>query len=130
MDDARSADEDAVLSPAVTRRVDRLWAGEEDRRRVCEALATYGREDYEREQERVRLAILKLCEGTVDQLLTLVSTAKRDYRDVLLWAEYPEQGRADWSRRMELTQAEKHRLAEIRRRDRRQYEEWLRETEG
>jgi hypothetical protein len=129
MDDARSADETGGLSPAVARRVERLWVGEEDRRRVREALATYGREDYEREQERVRLAILKVGEGTVEQVLTLVSTAKRDYRDVLLWAEYPEQGRADWSRRMELTQAEKDRLAEIRRRDRQQYEEWLKQSE-
>jgi hypothetical protein len=129
VDDARSADENAGLSPAVVRRVERLWVGEEDRRRVCEALATYGREDYEREADRVRLAILKVGEGTVEQVLTLVSTAKQDFRDVLMWAEYPEQGRADWSRRMELTQAEKDRLAEIRLRDRQQYEKWLKESE-
>ena len=52
-------------------------------------LDLYGRESYEQEQIRVRLAILKLSEGNLDNLRLLVESAKRDYRDVLAWAEYP-----------------------------------------
>jgi hypothetical protein len=126
VDDARSDDADDGLSPAVARRVARMWPVEEDRRRVRAALATYGTESHEGEQERVRLAILKLAEGDAAQLPALVATAKRDYRDVLMWAEYPEQGRATWAWRANLTQADQDRLRELRRRDREQYEAWLR----
>ena len=33
--------------------------------------------------------MLKLSEGNLERLRTLVADAKRDYRDVLAWAEYP-----------------------------------------
>ena len=63
--------------------------------RVLELLDTYGVESYEREQERVQLAILKLSEGNEEKLREFVAVAKRDYRDVLFWAEYPEESRLD-----------------------------------
>src|SRR5438045_5438838 len=63
--------------------------------RVLELLDTYGVESYERERERVQLAILKLSDGNKDKLREFVAVAKRDYRDVLLWAEYPEEARLD-----------------------------------
>jgi hypothetical protein len=44
---------------------------------------------------RVQLAIVKLCdEGKgLSDLAHYVSTAKTDYRDVLAWAEFPNEGR-------------------------------------
>src|SRR5437867_9596757 len=63
--------------------------------RVLELLDTYGVESYERERERVQLAILKLSEGNEEKLREFVAVAKRDYRDVLFWAEYPEESRLD-----------------------------------
>ena len=63
--------------------------------RVLELLDTYGVESYERERERVQLAILKLSEGNEEKVREFVAVAKRDYRDVLFWAEYPEESRLD-----------------------------------
>ncbi|MAT97502.1 MAG: hypothetical protein CL608_10205 [Anaerolineaceae bacterium] len=40
---------------------------------------------------RVQLAILKLSKGNVDRLREYVEVARTDYRDVLFWAETPEQ---------------------------------------
>src|ERR1700675_2853924 len=63
------------------------------RARVIEFLDSYGAESYER--ERVQLAILKLSEGSEEKLRDFVAVAKRDYRDVLFWAENPEEARLD-----------------------------------
>jgi hypothetical protein len=63
--------------------------------RVLELLDSYGGESYERERERVQLAILKLSEGNEEKLREFVAVAKRDYRDVLFWAENPEEARLD-----------------------------------
>ena len=68
---------------------------ESDWARVLEVLDRYGVESYERERERVQLAILKLSEGNEEKLREFVAVAKRDYRDVLFWAEYPEESRLD-----------------------------------
>src|ERR1700756_3483087 len=63
--------------------------------RVLELLDNYGVEAYERERERVQLAVLKLSEGNEEKLREFVAVAKRDYRDVLFWAENPEQAKLD-----------------------------------
>jgi hypothetical protein len=63
--------------------------------RVLELLDSFGIESHERERERVQLAILKLSEGNEEKLREFVAVAKRDYRDVLFWAENPEEARWD-----------------------------------
>ena len=63
--------------------------------RVIELLDSYGVESYERERERVQLAILKLSDGKEDKLREFVAVAKRDYRDVLFWADNPEEAKLD-----------------------------------
>jgi|SRR5207249_9860493 len=63
--------------------------------RVLELLDGYGFESYERERERVQLAILKLSEGNEDKLREFIAVAKRDYRDVLFWAENPAEAKLD-----------------------------------
>ncbi|HWY52438.1 MAG TPA: hypothetical protein VNW72_13235 [Chthoniobacterales bacterium] len=69
--------------------------------RVLALLDAYGVESYEHERERVQLAILKLSEGNEEKLREFVAVAKRDYRDVLFWAEYPEESRLDTSEKKE-----------------------------
>ena len=61
----------------------------EDLADVMALLDLYGVQSYERERERVQLAILKLSEGNTDKLLHYLDVAKKDYRDVLYWTEYP-----------------------------------------
>jgi len=53
--------------------------------RVLELLDSYGVEPYERERERVQVAILKLSAGSEAKVREYVAVAKRDYRDVLFW---------------------------------------------
>ncbi len=54
---------------------------------ILAVLDLYGTESYERERERVQLAIVELSGGSKDKLLELVQTAKTDYRDVLAWQQ-------------------------------------------
>jgi hypothetical protein len=38
--------------------------------------------------ERVRFAVLKISSGNEDKLLEVISLARRDWRDVLVWAGF------------------------------------------
>jgi hypothetical protein len=53
-------------------------------------LAEYGTEIWHKEKERVRLAALKLANGSMEELRRAIDRAKLDYRDVLAPAEYPK----------------------------------------
>ena len=73
-----------------------------DRLEAVRLLARY----QGRERPRVQLAILALAEGDMDDVRKLVQVAREDYRDVLYWAEYPEESdtgvsRQDMARRYE-----------------------------
>jgi hypothetical protein len=84
-------------------------------------LSEYGREEYEREASRVRLAVLKLSGPSLEKVEGYVGIAKVDYRDVLALAEYPGQLRAQtWKMNPE----EKK---ELEAKDRVQFEAWLRD---
>ena len=63
--------------------------------RVLRLLDAYGVAPHEPEVARVRLAILALSEGDEVKVREYVAVAKRDYRDVLFWAEYPDQAKLD-----------------------------------
>jgi predicted ester cyclase len=69
--------------------------GEGERAEVEALLSTYGAEAYQGESDRVHLDVLKLAKGDVAKVREFVACAKRDYRDVILWAEYPDQARLD-----------------------------------
>lgn len=45
-----------------------------------------------------------------DRVAELVGAAKRDYRDVLMWAEYPGESQALWALRSDLSKEERLRL--------------------
>jgi len=72
--------------------VDRVIARDvppEARSAVRELLARYGDDPWEREPARVRLAILKLAGGDLARMTEYLELACRDFRDVLIAAEYP-----------------------------------------
>src|SRR5262249_17352852 len=124
----RSAQREEVtdgLDAHLSRKLIALWPDAATRARAVAALKQYGIEPHQREAARVRLAILKLSDGDEPRLADLVSHAKGDYRDVLLWAEYPAEANETWSLRPNLTAEERARLDNIRRADRQQYLAWL-----
>lgn len=82
-------------------------------------LEQYGLLPHEPEQTRVRVAALKLSQGDLGRLREAVEHARRDYRDVLAWAEYPEElRRPTWRLSAEEVNG-------IRARDLIQYRDWL-----
>jgi hypothetical protein len=85
---------------------------------VLRLLDEYGTEDYHREKERVQLAVLKLASGSQGNLRGSIEDAKRDYRDVLSAAEYPDY---PWDP-SKLTEKEQKRIIDA---DWKQYDDWL-----
>jgi len=71
----------------------------------------------------VQLAILKLSGGERERLPDLVKMAKLDWRDVLAYAEYPEEMKTG---PIEMRSLSSSATRTIRRRDKRQYQKWLR----
>ncbi len=92
---------------------------------ILALLDTYGTETYERERERVQLAVLKLSKGDIDRLHKFVTVAKRDYRDALAWAEYPSAMRI----RPRESDGQTHEGQETQHSDLYQYLSWLQETD-
>ena len=93
---------------------------DEDPENVMALLDLYGIESYEQERERVQIAIIKLSQGDLDNLRENVKAAKNDFRDVLAYAEYPEEMKKEtWK----MTDQEE--TSRIRERDRKQYLDWL-----
>ena len=91
------------------------------RKRVEGELQRYGLEEYERETPRVRLAILKVAGTGIEQIREWTDIAKRDYRDVLAAAEYPNQlTTTTWS----LPSSE---CSAIEAKDAEQYRNWIEE---
>jgi len=91
---------------------------------ILEILEFYGTDGGEKETERVRLAVLKLCGGDLNELLEMIEAAKEDYRDILAWAESPNQLRTSPA---ELAALPPEASNEVRESDRRQYLAWLRD---
>src|SRR5688572_4251568 len=103
-----------TLEPEVERKLAMTWPSAPDRANVRVTLLTYGSVTSEREVERVRLAILKLSDGALDELRAMTAVAKTDYRDVLMWAEYPETSKATWTVRSDLSETERRERAAMR----------------
>lgn len=107
----------------VLRKIKRMWPNA-DPQEILDLLNAYGTESYETGRIRVQLAILKLSEGDRERLPALVKMAKVDFRDVLAYAEYPEEMRTDPTKMRDISEEE---AQSIRQRDREQYEAWLEE---
>ncbi len=85
-------------------------------------LEEYGSETWHRESWRVKVAVLKLANGNLHALRIAMDVAKRDFRDVLIAAEYPEYGRQTSLSSQTLEGTEKEQVIE---RDWEQYKAWL-----
>ena len=79
----------ARIVPAVRRAVAAGFS-EADRSAALDALRRY----CGPETPRVHRAVLALSEGKLARLDAMVGAANTDYRDVLYWAEYPEDSAA------------------------------------
>ena len=92
----------------------------EDLGKIMDILDLYGKESHVRELERVQIAILKLSGGDLENLRAYVETAKSDFRDVLAYAEFPEEmSKYNWK------MSDKEEVKRIRERDCQQYIDWL-----
>ena len=107
----------------VLMKIQRYWP-EIDPGEILNLIDQYGTEEHEKEIKRVQLAILKLSGGERSHLPKLVDIAKTDYRDVLAYAEYPEEIRASIEEMRKMSIDE---VAAMRHRDRQQYLNWLEE---
>lgn len=70
---------------------------------------------------RVQLAVLKLAEGNIEKVRSNIESAKRDFRDVIACAEYPEYF-ATIDPGQEYSVEKKNRIIES---DWKQYIDWL-----
>ena len=74
------------------------------------------------ELERVRLAVIKVAAGDLEELRRQVNVAQSDWRDVINDAEYPEASAMSLTDYANLDENDKH---DITTRDRQQYISWL-----
>lgn len=74
------------------------------------------------ELERVRLAVIKVAAGDLEELRRQVNVAQIDWRDVINDAEYPEASSMSLTDYANLDEKDKH---DITTRDRQQYISWL-----
>lgn len=105
----------------VLEKVIHYWP-DQDPQIIMNILDEFGVESYEREGTRVQLAIVKLSEGDIEKLKEKIILAKTDYRDVLAYAEYPEEMKISYKEMRDIP-AEKAKA--VRERDREQYLKWL-----
>lgn len=93
-----------------------------DPKEILSCLEDYGAESRETEKYRVYLAILKLCEEEkLSDPSPYVKAAKQDFRDVLAWAEYPNQMKHGPARDPEQS-------ARLIKQDQEQLQAWLSKT--
>jgi len=62
---------------------------------ILAILDEYGVESYQRERDRVHLAVVNLSQGDPVKLRYFVDVAKQDYRDVLFWSDCPDEAKFD-----------------------------------
>ena len=100
-----------------------MYPDGEERARVMHELAAYGVKSHHREQDRVRLGILRLTWQHRDRLQAYVHLACRDFRDLLCAAEYPLTA-SRWG----LRRKDPNRYARLAAREQRDYDQWLTEV--
>lgn len=106
------------MDSRIDAKVSKLWPAQVDE--AFAALSGYSGP----EANRVRLAALRLCDGTLDSLRRCIEASNTDYRDVLAWAEYPREmkaGAAPWP----LTPEQQRTRQQIREADQQEYAAWL-----
>lgn len=103
---------------SVRRKIAKIYP-QRNQQEILASLEEYGQETYETGKVRVYLAILKLCEEeNLPDPSHYVKMAKQDFRDVLAWAEYPNQMRNGPTK-------DPLKTAELQKLDEEQYRAWL-----
>tara|TARA_B110001450_G_C17340266_1_gene367189 strand:- start:207 stop:566 length:360 start_codon:yes stop_codon:yes gene_type:complete len=97
-----------------------MFPKNEERELIIKKLEDYGKEDWQIEPERVRLAILKLSYDNPGKFNDMVECACGDYRDVLYFAETPLSGE-DW----DLPEDDPKKYQELMKTDKRNYLSWI-----
>jgi len=88
------------LSRAVLDRIQGAFP--ENQWKEAEAIISqYGESSSPQGQERVQLCALQLSEGNISKLQEMIEYAKRDYRDIIFWAENPSESRLDTPEKIE-----------------------------
>jgi len=75
------------MSEDVLRRAVEHYFAPGRQQRALAVLAGYGEQPHDRELARVRFDLVALSRGDLAELERLLLRARRDYRDVLTWAE-------------------------------------------
>ena len=71
--------------------LEKMFPQDHEQDLVMEILGQYGHADFQREWDRVGMAILKLAGKSPERIRYYTLMACRDYRDVVSAAEYPNQ---------------------------------------
>jgi hypothetical protein len=78
-------------SKLLPRILEKIFPREDERDEVVQILEQYGRAEFQKEPDRVKMAILKLAGKSPERVRYYTLMACRDYRDILSAAEYPKQ---------------------------------------
>ena len=106
-------------SKLLPRILEKMFPDPDIREEIVDVMDQYGHAEFQREGDRVRMAILKLAGKSPERVRYYTLMACRDYRDVLAAAEYPgEIGYYPWK------ENDPERLEQIRGEDLQQYQEW------
>jgi hypothetical protein len=127
---ATGGPEPVELTPLVIRKVRQSFPPEQQLEAIhllekeCSRNLPFSEDDSAQDLERVRLAVVKVARGSLAELGRQIGVAKRDWRDVLNSAEYPEASRLGLAEYGKLPERAR---GEMQARDRQQYLAWLRE---
>jgi hypothetical protein len=109
-----------VVSDADVERIVRRDFAAEEVSEVLSTLAEYGKKSWHGEVVRVRLAILKMANGSLDRLQIWMAAADRDYRDALAAAEYPRYMKSIGPNEKDAVKRE-----QVIAKDSKEYREWI-----
>lgn len=111
---------DRDYSSLFPRVLNKLFPSAMAREEAVEILSSYGREDYHREVDRVRLGILKLSGANISEISKWTNLACSDFRDLLVAAEYPLTFGED-----QLKEKNPQKYIKLEQKERQQYDQWL-----
>lgn len=127
-DSATGGSEPVVLTPLVIKKVQQSFLPDQQSEALgliekeCGRNLPFSAGDSAEGLERVRLAVIKLAGGILEELQRQIDIARVDWRDVLSSAEYPEASGMGF---VEYNNLDERNRNEIKARDRQQYVAWL-----
>jgi len=131
-DQGTGGPEPVPLTDAVRRKVQQSFPSEQRAEvtrlleRECANNLPFSDADPSEAIERVRLAVLKVADGSEAELRKEIDAAKRDWRDVINAAEYPEAAQIGL---LEYSKLDNKTREQVDKRDREQYLAWLGQVE-